>query len=72
MASWRGDYEAMHRGDMTHLEHKIQVARWSLHHASSVTAKSLTMFRALATLHAGQRIAVFEMGEARPSWQADT
>jgi hypothetical protein len=65
VAPWRGDYEAMHRGDMTHSEHQIHVARWALHNPASQGAKSLAMFRALADAHAGQQIPVFEVGEAR-------
>lgn len=64
-APWRGDYVAMHRGDMTHLEHKIHVARWSLHNAPSQTEKSLAVFRALAFARAGQRIPPFRVGGAR-------
>ena len=58
---WRGDFAAMHRGDLTHLEHKTHVARWFLHNASSQSERSLAVFRALASAHAGQRIAVFEI-----------
>lgn len=65
-APWRGDYAAMHRGDITHLEHKTHVARWSLHNPSSQTESSLAMFRAVAAAHAGQHIAVFEIDEDRP------
>lgn len=64
-APWRGDYAAMHRGDITHLEHKTHVARWSLHNASSQTEKSLVVFRALAFARAGQPIPLFVVGEAR-------
>lgn len=62
VAPWLGDYAAMHRGDMTHLEHKTQVARWSLHHAASQTEASLAVFRTLAAAHAGEYIAVFPVG----------
>jgi hypothetical protein len=65
VAPWRGDYAAIHRGDMTHLEHKTHVARWSLHNVSLQTEQSLVVFRTLAAAHVGQRIAVFELGEAR-------
>lgn len=61
-APWRGDYAAMHCGSMTHLEHKTHVARWLLHNVSSQAAGSLEMFRALAIEHAGQHIAVFDLG----------
>jgi len=64
-APWRADYAAMHRGSMTHLEHKIHVARWSLHNASSQTEKALGVFRTLALAHAGERIHVFQVSEAR-------
>jgi hypothetical protein len=64
MAPWLGDYAAMYRGDMTHVEHKTHVARWSLHDVSSQAERSLVMFRTLAAAHAGQHIAVFEVGEA--------
>lgn len=64
-APWRGDYAAMHRGDMTHSEHKTHVARWFIHNASSQTEKSLVVFRAEASAHAGQLIAVFDVGEVR-------
>jgi len=56
-----GDYAAMHRGDMTHLEHKTHVARWALHNVSSQTEKSLVVFRSLAAAHAGLHITIFEM-----------
>jgi hypothetical protein len=62
VAPWRGDYAAMHRGDMTHLEHKTHVARWLLHNVSSQAARSSEMFRVLANEHAGQHVTVFEFG----------
>jgi hypothetical protein len=52
----------MHRGEMTHAEHKIQVARWSLHNPSLQTERSLAVFRALAAAHAGQSVAMFSLG----------
>ncbi len=63
-APWRGDYDAMHRGDMTHAEHKTHVARWFLHNPSSQTEKTLMLFRALALANAGQHVAIFEIGQA--------
>lgn len=65
LAPWLGDYAAMHCGDMTHLEHKIHVARWSLHNVSSRTAASLAMFRTMAATHAGQGIPLFPIEEAQ-------
>ena len=62
-APWRGDFAAMHRGEMTHLKHKTHVARWFLHNASSQSEKTLAVFRALAAAHAGHHIAVFDAGE---------
>ena len=61
-APWLGDYAAMHRGDMTHLEHKTHVARWSLHNVASQTEASLAVFHTVAAAHIGEQIAVFQVG----------
>lgn len=60
IAPWRGDYAAMARGEMTHAEHKVQVARWALHHASTQSQKSLAMLRVVAQDHSGQMIKIFD------------
>ncbi len=62
-APWRGDYAAMHRGDMTHAQHVVHVARWSLHHAASQSEKSLARFGSVARAHAGEPAVIFPYGD---------
>ena len=40
-----GDYEAMHKGLMTHAEHLVVVARWFMHNTQSQSPAVLQRFR---------------------------
>ena len=40
-----GDYDAMHKGLMTHEEHVLVVGRWSMHNAQSQKPAVLERFR---------------------------
>lgn len=40
-----GDYDAMHKGLMTHAQHLLVVARWALHNPQTHSAAALERFR---------------------------
>lgn len=46
LAPWKGDYEAMARGEMSHAQHQLSVARWIIHNPELHSEK--------ACLHAKQ------------------
>jgi hypothetical protein len=59
-APWRADYEAMARGEMTHEEHQVIVARWIVHNEQGQSEKALQKMRLLAANNRGRRIKLFE------------
>jgi hypothetical protein len=58
-APWRGDYAAMHRGEMSHAEHARSVARWGLHNEGGQSSTVLQRFRALSLAAWGARAKTF-------------
>ena len=40
-----GDYDAMHKGLMTHAEHLLVVSRWALHNPQTQSPATLERFR---------------------------
>lgn len=57
IAPWRGDYEAMARGQMSHAEHLVIVARWVLHNRASQSIKVIEKYSAVAEQSAGVSVA---------------
>ena len=47
-APWLGDYDAMARGEMSHSDHQVVVARWVLHHHDSRSERVLKHFGEIA------------------------
>lgn len=60
-APWRADYTAMARGQMTHEEHQVLVARWALHNEGSQSRKALQKMRAVAIGNQGRTIRLFKL-----------
>jgi hypothetical protein len=62
-APWKGDYEAMARGQMTHEEHQVVVARWAVHNQSSQSEKALQKMRSVARSNQGRVVNLFKLGQ---------
>jgi hypothetical protein len=60
-APWRADYEAMSRGQMTHEEHQVLVARWAVHNESSQSERALQKLRAVAEGNRGRVVGIFKL-----------
>ncbi|WP_291196849.1 hypothetical protein, partial [Frateuria sp.] len=60
-APWRADYEAMARGQMTHEEHQVLVARWALHNESSQSERALQKLRVLGARNRGRVVKLFKL-----------
>ena len=56
-----GDYTAMHRGLMTHAEHLLVVARWSLHNAHALGPAVLQRYRPVVQEAWGRPQALFPL-----------
>ena len=56
-----GDYAAMHRGLMTHEEHLIVVARWSVHNAQAHGPAVLQRYRPVVQAAWGRPQALFPL-----------
>ena len=54
-----GDYAAMHKGLMTHAEHLVVVARWSLHNAHAHGPAVLRRYRPVVEAAWGRPQALF-------------
>ena len=50
----------MARGEMTHQEHQILVARWAVHNAGLHSEKGLQKMRSVAASYQGRKVKVFE------------
>lgn len=60
-APWRADYEAMARGEMSHAEHQVLVARWALHNGHLHSERALARLRSIAALSHGQPVRMFKL-----------
>lgn len=58
-ALWKGDYEAMAKGLITHLQHQVSVSRWVVHHPEGQSEKVLTHSKALSSENVGVVIGLF-------------
>jgi hypothetical protein len=56
-----GDYAAMHRGLMTHAEHVVVVARWTMHNPQSQGPAVLERFRPVVREAWGKPQALFPL-----------
>lgn len=50
-APWLHDYNLMATGKMTHEEHQVMVARWSLHHKEQISTKVYEWSRDIVLRH---------------------
>jgi hypothetical protein len=53
-APWAGDYHAIAEGRMSHDDHKLSVARWTVHQPAGGIAAVREHFAELARKHAGK------------------
>ena len=60
-APWRADYQAMARGQMTHAEHLLHVARWIVHNAGSQNEKTVQKMGSLAANNRGRALQFFKL-----------
>ena len=60
-APWRGDYAAIARGEMSHSQHQVSVARWALHNSDAQTPKSLERLGSVARQHTGVVVPLFPL-----------
>lgn len=57
-APWRGDYEAMSNGTMTHADHQVLVARWAMHRAHTLSEKAREAMARLAAGNRGRHVSI--------------
>lgn len=56
-----GDYEAMSRGQLTHEEHQVHVARWVVHNEGSQSERTIQLMRSVALRNRGRVVAFFKL-----------